>query len=793
MQRLIILINTRMNILINLINIFLIGVILSFLTALSLFIYFGRDLPDFGVLTTYEPPVVSKIFAADGNFLEEYSRENRVYTNFENIPTELINSFIVAEDKNFFSHKGFDLKGILRASIKNTLNIFTDKRPEGASTITQQVAKNVLLSNEITYTRKIKEIILSLRIERSLSKEKIIELYLNEIYLGNRSFGVASASINYFSKPLNELNIAEMSLLAALPKAPSTYNPFRNPNKSLKRRNWVITRLFNEDLISREQYENSINMPLNIKKKKGVFTKKASFFKEAVRREIIKQYDEKKLYDQGLSIMSTLDTKLQFIAEETFKEGIRNYDKTFGWRGPIENIIISKDWVEDLKKVKQPKGLYENLLAVVIKLKKNGVDLGFSDGSIKFVKYSSMDIIQKKKNIQKRFTVGDIVSVKKDNGGVTLTQIPKVNGGLIVIENQSGKILAMVGGYDSSSAFNRVTQAMRQPGSAFKPIVYTSALENGFSPIDKILDAPIVIENPTDKRKWRPTNYGNKFYGPSTLRLGIEKSRNLMTVRLANKVGLNKIKDLSEELRIYRNLPLLSSSSLGSVETSLQRLTLAYSIIANGGFLTTPTLIDKIQDKNGKVIFKHEKRKCRNCLIDTTKYTKEDLKNYIFTPEIEETRKKIISSQSAYQMTNLLMGVLKRGTAKNLNYLDFEVAGKTGTTNNNQDAWFIGYTSEITVGVYVGYDSPQSLGKGQTGSNVAAPIFGKFMKKVYSKYKPRPFTVPEGIKFVNIDLNSGLPSDKNFIQEVFKNDFSFDKSERRNIEENLENDFQGFY
>ena len=278
MQRLIILINTRMNILINLINIFLIGVILSFLTALSLFIYFGRDLPDFGVLTTYEPPVVSKIFAADGNFLEEYSRENRVYTNFENIPTELINSFIVAEDKNFFSHKGFDLKGILRASIKNTLNIFTDKRPEGASTITQQVAKNVLLSNEITYTRKIKEIILSLRIERSLSKEKIIELYLNEIYLGNRSFGVASASINYFSKPLSELNIAEMSLLAALPKAPSTYNPFRNPNKALKRRNWVITRLFNEDLISREQYENSINMPLNIKKKKRCFYQKSILF-----------------------------------------------------------------------------------------------------------------------------------------------------------------------------------------------------------------------------------------------------------------------------------------------------------------------------------------------------------------------------------------------------------------------------------------------------------------------------------------------------------------------------------
>ena len=783
-----------MNIILNLVNIVLILIIISFLSLLSLFIYFGRDLPDFEILSSYEPPVVSKIFAADGNFLEEYSRENRVYTNYENIPYELINSFIVAEDKNFFEHKGFDIKGILRATLKNTLNVFKDKRPEGASTITQQVAKNVLLSNEITYSRKIREIILSLRIERSLSKEKIIELYLNEIYLGNRSYGVTAASINYFSKSLSELNIAEMSLLAALPKAPSTYNPFRNPNKALKRRNWVITRLFNENLISRQEYEDSINKPLQLKKKKGVFTKKASFFKEAVRREIIKQYDEKKLYDQGLSIMSTLDTKLQFIAEKTFQDGILKYDKKFDWRGPVENIKLSQDWVKDFQIVKKPKGLYENFLGVVLQKTSVGINIGLKNGKKIFLNFEDMNIIKNKQKIHDKFNLGDVICLKKNSGEkFVLTQIPKVNGGLVVIENQSGKILAMVGGYDSSSAFNRVTQAYRQPGSAFKPIVYLSALENGFSPVDKILDAPFILENPTDKRKWRPTNYGNKFYGPSTLRLGIEKSRNLMTVRLANKVGLNKIKKLSEEFNIYNSLPLLLSSSLGSVETSLQNLTLAYSIIANGGFVTTPTLIDKIQDKNGKVIFKHEKRKCKNCVIDSKKFTKEDLKNYKFIPEIEETRKKIISSESSYQMTNLLMGVLKRGTAKNLDYFDFQVAGKTGTTNNNQDAWFIGYTSEITVGVYVGYDSPQTLGSGQTGSNVAAPIFGQFMNQVYDKRKPKPFSVPEGVKFINVDLNTGLPSNKNFVQEAFKNNFKFDDKKIKIEDSQSQNDFQGFY
>ena len=408
-----------------------------------------------------------------------------------------------------------------------------------------------------------------------------------------------------------------------------------------------------------------------------------------------------------------------------------------------------------------------------------------------------LDSNSKKKKLKLVFNIGDLIVVEKHNlnnkTDYVLSQVPEVNGGLVVIENNSGRILAMVGGFDSSSAFNRVTQAFRQPGSAFKPIVYLAALENKISPITKILDAPVVIKNPTNNRQWRPTNYGNKFYGMSTLRLGIEKSRNLMTVRLAQKVGLKKIKKLAEDIDIYKNLPILLSSSLGSVETTLQKLTLAYSVIANGGFQTKATLVDQIYDKNGNVIYRHDKRKCLNCIVNFDDYTKENLKNYKFIPEIEETRKRILSEESCYQMTSLLMGVLKRGTAKNINYLDFQVAGKTGTTNNNQDAWFIGYNSDITVGVYVGYDAPKSLGSNQTGSNVAAPIFGEFMKKIYKNNKPKPFKVPNGIKFVNIDITSGFPSNTNFIQEAFKKDFDFEENINQTIKDSSLDELKGFY
>ncbi|MAJ02508.1 MAG: penicillin-binding protein [Rickettsiales bacterium] len=783
----------------NIFNITVIFLISLFLIITSILWYFGKDLPDFEQLSDYEPPVVSRIFASDGNFLEEYSRENRIFSSFEHFPKNLVHCFLVAEDTNFYSHIGFDLKSIVRAFAKNISNIFNSKRPEGASTITQQVAKNFLLSGEISYSRKIKEIILSLRIENILSKNQILELYLNEIYLGNRSFGVSAASMNYFNKSLHELSIEEMALLAALPKAPSTYNPFANPNKALKRRNWVLFRLFSEGFIDIEQYENAINSGLNLKKKKKIFSKKASFFKEEIRREIIEKYDEKKLYDQGLSIVSSLDTKLQIIAEKSFQDGIRKFDKRKGWRGAFKSIENINEWNSELIKIKKPHGIYNSKLAVIINIGEKQIEIGFKNKKTMLLKIENLKIIYniKNKDLNKTFNVGDVLIVEKElvdgKEKYNLTQIPNVNGGLVVIENHSGRVLAMVGGYDSGSSFNRVTQAKRQPGSAFKPFVYISALENKFTPVSKILDAPVVIENPTNLKKWRPTNYGKKFFGPSTLRLGIEKSRNLMTVRLAKLVGLEKIGELSKNLDIYEKFPSFLSSPLGSVETSLLKISSAYASIANGGFKVEPSFIDKIQDRHGKILYKKDNRICSNCELDFENFSNQSLKNLEVFPEIIENRKRIISEESSYQMTSFLMGVIERGTAKNIKYLDFEVAGKTGTTNNNQDAWFIGYNSEITVGVYVGFDKPKTLGKSETGSRVAAPIFGDFMKTVYNNKKPYPFLRPEGVKFINVDSKSGEPSNENYIQEVFKKSFNFDQKSNINLPSENDHNTRGFY
>ena len=782
----------------SILNILAIFLITTFLLITSIFWFFGKDLPNFDQLSDYEPPIVSRIFASDGNFLEEYSRENRIFSSFEQFPSNLVNCFLVAEDTNFYSHIGFDLKSILRAFAKNLSNTFNNKRPEGASTITQQVAKNFLLSGEISYSRKIKEIILSLRIENILTKNEILELYLNEIYLGNRSFGVSAASINYFNKSLHELRIEEMALLAALPKAPSTYNPFVNPNKALKRRNWVLFRLFSEGLIDVKQYENAINSELKLKKKKKIFSKKASFFKEEIRREIIEKYNEKKLYDQGLSIISSLDTELQIIAEKSFQNGIRKFDRRKGWRGAIGNIGKIDEWQLELIKIKKPLGIYNSKLAAIIDIEDDQIKIGLKDKKTNFLKKKNLKILFdiENRNLTNIFSIGDVIIVNEETKdgekNYNLTQIPNVNGGLVVIENHSGRVLAMVGGYDSSSSFNRVTQARRQPGSAFKPFVYITALENKFTPISKILDAPVVIENPTNFKKWRPTNYGKKFFGPSTLRLGIEKSRNLMTVRLAKLVGLEKIGELSKNLDIYEKFPSFLSSPLGSVETSLLKLSSAYASIANGGFKVEPSFIDKIQDRYGKILYKRDNRICYNCELNLNKFSDDSLKNLEVFPNIVENRKRVISEESSYQMTSFLMGVIERGTAKNIKYLDFQVAGKTGTTNNNQDAWFIGYNSEITVGVYVGYDKPKTLGKSETGSRVAAPIFGDFMSNAYKEKKPYPFLRPEGVKFINVDSKTGEPSNEDYIQEVFKKSFNFDQKSNINLPSN-DSSKRGFY
>ncbi len=774
--------------------IFLTAIVIGFFTiALTFFIY-GKNLPNFDKLSYYQPRLVSKIFTSNGNFLEDYSNENRIFINYNEIPRELINCFLVSEDINFYNHFGVDFKGITRAFIKNMKNIFSDRRPEGASTITQQVAKNLLLTNELSYSRKIKEMILSLRMENVLSKERIMELYLNEIYLGNGSYGIASASLNYFNKSLSDLEVEEMALLAALPKAPSSYNPYKSPIKAMKRRNWVLKRLLDERFINVDMYSELLNKPIKLNRNKKILNKNASFFKEEVRRNLIAMYGEKNLYESGMTIMTTLDERIQLQAEESFRKGLKNFSKRQKWQGPIDNIKKESKMYETFFEYKKPTGLFGDKLALVTKVENNFLEVLLQNKQKKLLRNNQLEILkEERQNLQNLFKVGDLIVLEfSNNESFVLSQIPKVNGGMVVMDNQTGRVLAMVGGYDSSSSFNRSTQAKRQLGSSFKPIVYITALENGYTPISKVLDAPFVVEDYSDKGVWRPTNYGDKFYGLSTLRLGIEKSRNLMTVRLSDQLGLEKIANLSKKLGVYEEFPSLISSSLGSLESTLQRITAAYATIANGGFKVKPNLIDVIYKSNGEVLFKADNRKCINCNVDIViKNNPSEIKK-VKTPEIKNNSMRIFSEESSYQMTSFLMGVIERGTAKNINNFNFQVAGKTGTTNNNQDAWFIGYNSEITVGVFVGYDVPKSLGRFETGSKVAAPIFNDFMKKIYLSRSPKPFSIPESIKFMNIDLFSGQPASEKFITEAFKSDFNFDNIEKRsNQKKNFE--FRGFY
>ena len=781
----------------NLIYISLISIFSFFFVVIFIFYFYGKDLPSFDKLSYYQPRLVSKIFTSNGNFLEDYSNENRVFSGYNEIPKELINCFLVSEDVNFFKHIGIDYKGILRAFLKNLKKTFSNKRPEGASTITQQVAKNFLLSNEISYTRKIKEIIIALRMEKVLEKEQILELYLNEIYLGNGSYGIASASLNYFNKSLSDLELHEMAMLAALPKAPSTYNPYKNPIKALKRRNWVLKRLLDEKFIGVDEYSSMLDTKIELSKSEKILKKdNASFFKEEVRREIVAKFTESKLYDGGLSIMTTLDEEFQIRAEEAFQKGLRDYSNRSGWDGPIGNIKIKDDWKKKFEDFKNPVGLYDDTIAIVKKVKNDRILVFTKEKKELQIFQHQMSAIRDKKVIFKeKFSAGDLIilSLNKESNVYELSQIPKVNGAMVVIENSSGRVLAMVGGYDSSSSFNRAVQAKRQLGSSFKPFVYITALENGYSPVSKILDAPFVIDDLSKDGVWRPTNYGEKFYGLSTLRLGIEKSRNLMTIRLSDKIGLEKLSNLSKKLDIYENFPLLISSSLGSLESSLMKITSAYASIANGGYKVSSRLIDAIHDNRGRIIYNGDDSICNKCNLEIN----ENLDNFdpdaYALPEKKNKYQQIFSSESAYQMTSFLMGVIERGTAKNINSFKFQVAGKTGTTNENQDAWFVGYNSEITVGVFVGYDVPKSLGRFETGSRVAAPIFENFLHKIYQNQNPKPFNIPKSIKFINIDLFTGEPSNQDFITESFKNDFNFDRNFKGLKGNNEDFQLRGFY
>ena len=751
--------NLFKNIFVTLLSLFL----LSSVTILIVLWTFSNSIPDYRFLKNYKPPVSSKMYSGNGELVADFSKEKRIFVPYEAIPKNVINSFLSAEDKNFFSHPGVDAKGVMRAIVNNIQNIMTSKRLEGASTITQQVAKNFLLTNEVSLNRKIKEAILAFRIERALSKERILELYLNQIYLGSGAYGVAAASLEFFDKSIKELNYNEAALLAALPKAPSKYNPYRNKELAKFRRDLVLKNLYENNFIDQNKYLELKNKTIELKKVKQVFLENSQYYIEDVRKNIIEKLTYNKVYNQGYNINTPINLELQKIATQSLRNGLVSYDRRKGWRGPIKNIKYSKDWYKNIEKKFKLEKSIDWQIVIVKKINQFNSIIETENNLQGVINYK--DISWTKKEFKDLFKVGDVIYVKKiDSDSYSLQQLPKINGGMVVMDPFTGRVLALSGGFSfKNSEFNRASQALRQPGSAFKPFVYALALENEYTPSSLILDAPLVLDQGVDLKKWKPENYGKKFYGLSTLRIGLEKSRNLMTVRIAQNLGVEKIANFTKRMNIYKQPEELLSISLGSAETTLLNLTSAYCSFVNGGKLIKPVLIDRIQDGEGNTIINNENRKCTNC--DKISFTGKEF------PKIEDDYEKVLSPQTAYQLTSILQGVVERGTGKKLKKLGLNLAGKTGTTNDNTDAWFIGFTSNLVIGVYVGMDNPKPLGKFETGSKAALPIFEEFVKKAVKKSDARPFKVPKDITLMVVDPNTGNKakfSSKNTIIESYK-------------------------
>ena len=728
---------------------------------ISILWVFSNKLPDYKFLKSYKAPVSSKVYSGEGELVNDFSSEKRIFVPYSSIPNKIINSFLSAEDKNFFYHPGVDAKGVLRATKNNISNLLSSKRLEGASTITQQVAKNFLLSNEVSINRKIKEAILAFRIERALTKERILELYLNEIYLGSGSYGIAAASLRYFDKPITDLDYVEASLLAALPKAPSRYNPFKNKDLAKFRRNLVLKNLFENNFITEAQYNSFIKEPIKLKKRKKIYLEDARYYVEDIRKDVIKKFGFERVYKNGLNIKTPLNLKIQSASTYALRQGLISYDRRKGWRGSLSKKKYKNNWSEGLEKFKLENSI-DWKLAIVVNTNNEKIKIETQDKNTGFIVEKDVNWVNKSNYPLNK---GNIVYVKKyKNNLFKLKQLPEINGSIVVMDPYTGRVLAMSGGFSFlQSEFNRASQALRQPGSAFKPFIYALALENNYQPSSLVLDAPLVLKQGDDLKLWKPENYGKKFYGLSTMRTGLEKSRNLMTVRIAQDLGLKKIINFSKKLGIYENPSELLSISLGSAETTLLKLTSAYSSFINGGKLVKPILIDRVQDGEGQTILNNENRKCDQCeqisyLSNKYPYIKDDFEQ-IFSPE------------TAYQITSMLEGAVQRGTGKGLRDLNLDIAGKTGTTNENTDTWFIGYTSKLIIGVYVGFDNPKSLGKKETGARTAMPIFKEFVKKFIKKEDARPFKVAENITLMVIDPKTGRKASfnsKKTIIEVFK-------------------------
>ncbi len=765
----------------------------------------SADLDDIDetVILNYEPPVMTRVHAGDGALIAEYSQESRVFVPIENIPENVVHAFIAAEDKNFYTHSGVDFVGVGKAQIRNVLNCLRGScTKQGGSSITQQVAKNFFLSPEQTLKRKALEFMLARKIERFRTKDDILELYFNEIYLGRRSYGVAAAALLYFGKPLDELTLGETAYLAALPKAPSTLditNESRRP-RALDRRNYVLGRMVVNGYITEEEAALARQEPLEpVDRLTDSRFRAAGFFVEQVRREVFDIFGEDELYRGGLSIRTTLDTTYQRYARNALRFGLESYDRRHGYRGPLGQIESFDNWKQTLAEMEMPGAVDNWKLAVVLEMNANGAIVGVSDGDVgqiplwrdgdpntddvernedvipledtplnwarKFIAPNANEAFAPSTvgpaitNATQVLSVGDLILVEALNAEeriFALRQVPEINGAIMAMDPHTGRVLAMVGGYYfefGTSELNRTIQARRQPGSSFKPFVYAAAFEAGMTPADTENAGPYAEPVANSDTDWYlPKEYLpglGSFRGNMTLRQGVEKSKNTLTIRVANNVGMENVADLAERFGVYDRLNPYTANSLGAQETTIWRMVTAYAMFVNGGQRIEPTLLDRVQDRTGDTIYIHDRRNCgAACMVTDWRAAQ--------PPELADPRPRVISDASAYQMVSVLQGVVQRGTGRALQSLGREVAGKTGTTNDFRDGWFVGFSPDLVVGVYVGFDTPRSMGSGESGGGVAAPVFEKFMENALPHEPNIPFRIPPSIALVRIDANSGL-------------------------------------
>lgn len=772
-----------------------VGAFVGSLGALAILYYFGQGLPDYAQLAKYEPPVSTRLYASDGRLFAEYATQKRIFVPIEAIPERVKKTFLAAEDKSFYAHTGLDFFGIIRAAFVNLMQMGSNKRLVGASTVTQQVAKNLLLANMSTrasFDRKIKEAILAFRIESALSKDRILEIYLNEIYLGRSSYGVAAAALNYFDKALNDLSIAEMAYLAALPKAPSKYNPKRHYEEAKARRDWVISRMYEENLITWDEAKAAQKEPITFKKPDPKKVVRADCFAEEVRRIVASKYGESGLYQGGLTVRTTLTPQLQKTAEWALRKGLMGYDRRHGWRGALYHVDLKSTeesvWLPILKAIEPPPGSGRWQLAIVLELTPAAAQIGLRSGmtgkiplkELKWARQALPPIKNPSGNVpilnvgpqithpQEVVQVGDIILVDvadRKNNAYSLQQIPEVSGALIVMDPHTGRVLAMAGGFSfDSSQFNRVSQAKRQPGSAIKPFVYLTAMERGFSPTTCVSDSPISVAMGYGLGTYAPKNVTSRYYGTVPLRVGLQKSLNMMTIRLVHQyIGMRPVARLIEKFGIMDRVPMQLAMALGAGETTLLRLATGYSMLANGGKKLTPTLIDRVQDRHGNTIFVSDTRSCAGC--NNISWRGQEV------PTITDNREQIADARSIYQITSMLEGAVRNGSARRAQVVGKIMAAKTGTTNNERDAWMFAYTPDIVVGTYVGYDEPRTLGHMEGGARVALPIIVDFLQESLKDVPSKPFEMPPGMKIVCIKEMSGSsarPGDWGAIYEVLK-------------------------